>query len=132
MYQQTILVGSLGKDPETRFTPSGTQVTNLNVATNRKYTGSDGQAIKETSWFRVSVWGKQAEACMTYLKKGSDILVEGRLTPDPKTGGPRIFIRQDGTSVATYELLANTVRFLSKKEEQQYGQQQEEDSEPEF
>ena len=132
MYQQTILVGSLGKDPETRFTPSGTQVTNLNVATNRKYTGSDGQAIKETSWFRVSVWGKQAEACMTYLKKGSAILVEGRLTPDPKTGGPRIFIRQDGTSGATYELLANTVRFLSKKEEQQYGQQQEEDSEPEF
>ena len=132
MYQQTILVGSLGKDPETRFTPSGTQVTNLNVATNRKYTGSDGQAIKETSWFRVSVWGKQAEACMTYLKKGSAILVEGRLTPDPKTGGPRIFIRQDGTSGATYELSANTVRFLSKKEEQQYGQQQEEDSEPEF
>ena len=53
MYQQIIIVGNLGKDPEMRYTPSGTPVTSMNVATNRKYTGSDGQVVKETTWFRV-------------------------------------------------------------------------------
>jgi single-strand DNA-binding protein len=116
MYQQIIIVGNLGRDPEMRYTPSGTQVTSLNVATNRKYTGSDGQLVKETTWFRVSVFGKQAEACAQYLKKGSAVLVEGRLTPDKQTGGPRTYTRQDGTVGATYELFANTVRFMSGRE----------------
>lgn len=116
MYQQIIIVGNLGRDPEMRFTPSGTQVTSLNVATNRKYTGSDGQLVKETTWFRVSVFGKQAEACAQYLKKGSAVLVEGRLTPDKQTGGPRTYQRQDGSVGATYEIFANTVRFMSGRE----------------
>lgn len=116
MYQQIIIVGNLGRDPEMRFTPSGTQVTSLNVATNRKYTGSDGQLVKETTWFRVSVFGKQAEACAQYLKKGSAVLVEGRLTPDKQTGGPRTYQRQDGSVGATYEIFANTVRFMSSRE----------------
>ena len=79
MYQQLIIVGNLGKDPEMRYTPSGTPVTSLSVATNRKYTGSDGQVVKETTWFRVSVFGKSAETAAQYLKKGSAVLVEGRL-----------------------------------------------------
>jgi hypothetical protein len=69
MYQKLIIVGNLGKDPEMRYAPNGDAVTNLNVATNRKYTDKGGQVVKETTWFRVSVWGKQAEACNTYLKK---------------------------------------------------------------
>ncbi|HLF25244.1 MAG TPA: single-stranded DNA-binding protein [Anaerolineae bacterium] len=117
MYHQIIIVGNLGRDPEMRYTPSGTPVTSFNVATNRKYTGSDGQAVKETTWFRVSVFGKQAEACAQYLKKGSPCLVEGRLTPDLQSGGPRIFQRQDGTSGANFEVFANTVRFLSSRAE---------------
>ncbi len=116
MYQQIVIVGNLGRDPEMRYTPSGTPVTSLSVATNRKYTGSDGQVVKETTWFRVSVFGKAAETCAQYLKKGSAVLVEGRLTPDKNSGGPRIFQRQDGTSGATYEIVANTVRFLSSRE----------------
>ncbi len=116
MYQQIIIVGNLGRDPEMRYTPSGTPVTSLNVATNRKYTGSDGQVVKETTWFRVSVFGKQAEACAQYLKKGSSVLVEGRLQSDPKTGGPRVFNRQDGTMGASFEIFANTVRFMSGRE----------------
>jgi len=117
MYQQIVIVGNLGRDPEMRYTPSGTPVTSLNVATNRKYTGSDGQVVKETTWFRVSVFGKSAETCAQYLKKGSSVLVEGRLTPDKQSGGPRIWQKQDGTWGGTYEVFANTVRFLSSKAE---------------
>ena len=116
MYQSTTIVGNLGKDPEMRYTPSGTPVTSMNVATNRKYTGSDGQVVKETIWFRVSVFGKQAEACAQYLKKGSTVLVEGRLQSDLKTGGPRTFTRQDGTLGTNFEIAANTVRFMSSRE----------------
>ena len=116
MYQQIVVVGNLGRDPEMRYTASGTPVTSLSVATNRKYTGSDGQVVKETTWFRVSVFGKQAEACAQYLKKGSSVLVEGRLTPDAQTGGPRMWTRQDGTTGANFEIAANTVRFLSTRE----------------
>ena len=117
MYQQIIIVGNLGRDPEMRYTPSGTPVTSLSVATNRKYTGSDGQVVKETTWFRVSVFGKSAETCAQYLKKGSAVLVEGRLTPDKNSGGPRVYQRPDGTMGATYEVFANTVRFLSGRGE---------------
>jgi single-strand DNA-binding protein len=117
MYQQLIIVGNLGKDPEMRYTPSGTPVTSLSVATNRKYTGSDGQVVKETTWFRVSVFGKSAETAAQYLKKGSPVLVEGRLTPDKASGGPRVYTRPDGTMGATYEVFANTVRFLSSRGE---------------
>ena len=115
MYQNLIIVGNLGRDPEMRYTPSGQAVTNFNVATNRKYTASDGNQVKETTWFRVSTWGKTAEVCNQYLKKGSRVLVEGRLNPDPSTGGPRIWTRQDGTSAASYELTANQVRFLTTR-----------------
>jgi len=71
MYQKIIIVGNLGRDPEMRYTPSGQAVTNFSVATNRQYTGSDGQLVKETIWFRVSVWGKQAETSNQYLRRGS-------------------------------------------------------------
>ena len=115
MYQNLIIVGNLGRDPEMRYTPSGQAVTNFNVATNRKYTTSDGNQVEETTWFRVSSWGKTAEVCNQYLKKGSKVLVEGRLKPDPDTGSPRTFTRQDGTTGASFELTANQVRFLSTR-----------------
>lgn len=117
MYHTLIIVGNLGKDPEMRYLASGQAVTSLNVATSRQYTGSDGQPVKETIWFRVSVWGKQAESCNQYLKKGSKVLVEGRLVPDSSTGGPRIWTRQDGSPGASFEVTAATVRFLSSRGE---------------
>ncbi len=88
MYQTVIIVGHLGRDPEMRYLPNGQAVTSFSIASGRKYTGSDGQLVDETTWFRISVFGKQAEACNQYLKKGSSVLVEGRLKPDPATGGP--------------------------------------------
>lgn len=111
MFHKVILVGNLGRDPEMRFTPSGQAVTNLNVATNRRYTDSSGEQREETVWFRISVWGKQAEACNQYLSKGRQVLVEGRLVAD-ENGNPRIWNRQDGTPAASFEVNAQTVRFL--------------------
>ena len=115
MYQTIIIVGNVGRDPEMRYTPSGQAVTSFSVATNRQYTNNNGETIKETIWFRVSAWGKTGETCNQYLKKGSKVLVEGRLTADPATGGPRIWTAQDGNARASFEVSAQTVRFLSSR-----------------
>ena len=117
MYHKIILVGNLGRDPEMRYTPSGQQVTSFSMATSEKWTGQDGQVQERTIWWRVSVWGKAAENCNQYLKKGSKVLVEGRMTPDAKTGNPRIWTRQDGTPSASYEVTGLTVKFLSSRGE---------------
>lgn len=109
-----IIVGNLGRDPEMRYTSSGKPVTDFSVAVNRQYTGANGQTVKDVIWFKVSAWGKQAEACYTYLKKGAKVLVEGRLDYDPKTGGPKTW-GQDGAYHTGFALVAQTVRFLSAK-----------------
>ena len=108
MYAKIIIIGNLGSNPEQRFTPSGDPVTTFSVATSRKYGEKD-----ETTWFRVSVWGKQAESCNTYLSKGSKVLVEGRLKAEPN-----VYQRKDGTWASSYEITAETVRFLTAKGEQ--------------
>ena len=114
-FHTIIIVGNLGRDPEMRYAPNGNAVTSLSVASNRQYTDSSGQKVKETTWFRVSVWGKQAENVNTYLQKGSSVLIEGELRPDKETGNPRTFTRADGSTGASYEVNARTVRFLSTK-----------------
>ncbi len=116
-FHTIILVGNLGRDPEMRYTPSGQAVTNFSVAVNDGYTNSQGDKVDRTIWVRVTTWGKQAETCNQYLKKGRKVLVEGRLVPDPNTGGPRIWNRQDGTPSASFEVSASVVRFLSSKGE---------------
>ena len=119
MYQKMTIVGNLGRDPEMRYTPSGQAVTNLNVATNYSYTNNNGERIKETTWFRISVWGKQAESSNQYLRSGSKVLVEGRMNQDKATGGPRIWTKGDGSSGASYEITAQRVVFLSSRQEDQ-------------
>jgi single-strand DNA-binding protein len=117
MYQKIVLVGNLGTDPEMRYMPNGTAVTNFNVATNRGWTDrASGEQRKETTWFRVTVWGQQAETANQYLSKGRLVLVEGRLRPDPQTGGPKLWSGQDGTMRASFELTAETVRFIGGRE----------------
>jgi single-strand DNA-binding protein len=117
MFHTIIIVGNVGKDPEMRYTPSGQAVTSFSVATNRQYTTGGGEQVKETVWFRVTTWGKQAEICNQYLRKGSKVLIEGRLTPDKATGGPRVWSKQDGSTGASFEVTAGTVRFLSSRGE---------------
>jgi len=122
MYHKVILVGNLGRDPEMRYTPSGSAVCNFSMATSENWTGQDGSKQERTIWWRVGVFGKMGEACNTYLKKGSKVLVEGRMNADPKTGNPRTFTRQDGTVGASFEVTAAAVKFLSSRAESGGGQ----------
>lgn len=122
MYHTLIIVGNVGKDPEMRYTPSGQAVTSFSVATNRQYTTGNGEQVKEKIWFRVTTWGKQAEVCNQYVKKGMKVLIEGCLTPDKVTGGPRIWTNKAGAAQSSFEVNASTVRFLSHKEAQAQDQ----------
>lgn len=116
-YQKIIVTGNLGRDPEMRYTPSGQAVTSFSVAVNESYTSANGERIKKTIWFRVTAWGKQAEICNQYLKKGQQVLVDGRMSADPNTGGPKVYTKQDGTVGSSFEITASTVRFLSSRGE---------------
>ncbi len=115
MYQRLVLVGHVGRDPEMRYTPQGTPVTSFSVATNRRYKTADGQQKEETVWFRVTVWNKQAETVNQYVTKGQQVLVEGVLVGD-ESGGPRIWTDKDGKPRASFEVRADNVRFMGKRE----------------
>jgi len=130
MYQKLIFIGNLGRDPEMRYLPNGKAVTNLSVATNRVYNDSNGQKVTETTWFKVNAWGALAETTNQYLRKGSKVLVEGHLNPDPETGGPKIFSRNDGTAGTNYEMTAQRVVFLSSHGEDQAYQSPQQDQFP--
>jgi single-strand DNA-binding protein len=116
MYQKLVIVGNLGQDPEMRYTPDGTPVTSFSVATNRKWNRPDGSQGEETVWFRVTAWRRMAEVCNQYLKKGRQVLVEGALKPG-ENGGPRVWTGNDGLARASYEVTAQTVKFLGTKGE---------------
>ena len=117
MYQKIIIVGNLGGDPELRYFDDGSAVCNFNVATSRKWREQNGNNREETTWFRVTTSGKTAEACKQYLSKGSKVLVEGRLKPDPQTGSPKIWQKGDGSSGASFEIATSDVKFLSSRNE---------------
>ena len=76
---KVIIVGNLGQDPEARFTPQGTAVTNLSIATNESWKNQEGQIQDRTEWHRVVMYGKMAETASEYMRKGSMVYVEGRL-----------------------------------------------------
>lgn len=115
MYHRVVIAGYLGRDPEMRYTPDGTPVTNFSVATTEKWTGKDSQQQERTIWWRVTAWRRQAEICNQYLSKGRPVLVEGRIRPD-ENGNPRVFTRNDGTPGASYEVTADVVKFLGGRE----------------
>jgi single-strand DNA-binding protein len=106
-YQSITILGYLGHDPELHYTPTGAAVANFSVAVDHHWTSSDGTKQKETEWFHVVTWNRLAEACGTYLHKGSPALVVGRL----KT---RSWDGQDGHKHDRTELIAETVQFLSR------------------
>ena len=102
-----IIIGNVGSEPEMRFTPNGNPVTSFRVATNWRYTTSQGERREETEWFRVSVWGRQAESCNQFLSKGRRVYVEGRLRSRNWEG-------QDGQMRTSLEVSANRVIFLDR------------------
>lgn len=105
MYQQVIIVGNLGRDPEMRYTQSGVPVTNFSVAVNERWTGQDGQPVEKTTWFRVTAWKRLGEVCNQYLSKGRQVMVIGTIDASAWTS-------KDGEPRASLELTARTVKFL--------------------
>lgn len=115
MYQSIIIVGRLGRDPEMRVMPNGENVATMSVATDRRFMRGT-EKVNEATWFRVTVFGKQAETIHKLLAKGKLVLVEGRLRTDPATGGPVLYTDKNGKTATQFEIVANNVRFLSAME----------------
>jgi single-strand DNA-binding protein len=107
---KAIIIGNLGKDPEVRYTTGGQAVANFTVATNDRWTDKSGQQQERTEWHRVVVWGKQAENCGQYLKKGRSVYVEGRLQT-------REWTNKEGQKQYTTEIVAVIVQFLGGRGE---------------
>lgn len=105
-----ILVGNLGRDPETRFLPSGEAVANITIATSSKYKNKSGELIEETEWHRVTFFGKLAEIVGQYLKKGRSVYVEGRI----KT---RKYTDKDGVEKYSTDIIANEMQMLGGGEQ---------------
>lgn len=102
---KVILIGTLGKDPEVRTTPSGTKVANFSMATNEKYTDKSGQKVNNTEWHKIVLWKGLAEITERYLKKGSSVCIEGKL----KT---RSWSDQQGQKKYTTEIIADGLQML--------------------
>lgn len=110
---KVILMGAhLGSDASNRFTPTGKQVITFSAASNRQYNTTNGEPAKETTWLHCTVWpvsDAQAEFFVKNLIKGRKVSLEGRLVIDPKTGGPHIWERQDGSKGCSFEVVVNPV-----------------------
>ena len=105
-FNKIIIIGNLGRDPELRYTPQGNAVCNFSVATNEKRRDKAGELQDLTTWFRVTLWGKQAENGSKYLTKGSPVYIEGRLRVDDWTD-------RDGQQRYTLEVHATDMQFIS-------------------
>ncbi len=106
---KAIIVGNLGRDPEVRYTPSGQAVATFTVATNERWTDKSGQPQERTEWHRIVVWGKQAENCGQYLRKGRPVYIEGRIQT-------REWTDKEGQKRYTTEIVANQVQFLGGRD----------------
>lgn len=102
---KVILVGRLGRDPETRYTGGGQAVANFSVATDESYKDKAGERQKRTEWHKIVVWGKQAEIAQQYLKKGSLVFIEGRIQS-------REWQDKEGQKRTSFEIVANNFRML--------------------
>ncbi len=102
-FNKIILVGNLGRDPELKYTPQGTPVCTFSLATNERRKDTQGGEPKDvTTWFRVTLWGKQAETAAQYLQKGRPVYIEGRLRVEEytgKEGGPRYSLEVSATDL---------------------------------
>ncbi len=105
MVNKVILIGNLGRDPETRFTPNGKAVTRFSLATSNTWVNTAGEKQQATEWHTVVAWGKQAEACGQYLEKGRQVYVEGSLRY-------RSYEDKEGKQRHVAEIIAQKVRFL--------------------
>jgi single-strand DNA-binding protein len=115
---KVILIGNLGSDPDTKFTQSGSAVTNLSLATDESYKDkTTGQMVPKTEWHKIVMFNRLAEIAKDYLKKGSKIYIEGRLQT-------RKWQDQSGQDRYSTEIVANELQMLDSKGEGQAPQQQ--------
>ena len=107
---KVILVGNVGKDPETRYTPSGKIVCSFSVAVSRRWKNADGESKEATDWFNIEAWGRLGEICQQYLNKGSLVFVEGRLQTDR--------VEQEGETRFYTKVVASQMQMLDRKPEE--------------
>ena len=127
MFHKVTIIGNLGRDPEMRYTPSGTAVTNFSVATSTRIPKStnpecpdgwkesySGTSWELTTWFRITAWRQLGELCNQYLAKGRTVYVEGELNGTAENGNrsPRVWTGSDGVARASFEVTARTVKFI--------------------
>jgi single-strand DNA-binding protein len=108
---KAILVGRLGRDPETRYTSGGQAVANFTLATDESYKDRSGERQKRTEWHRIVLWGKLAEITQQYLKKGMLVYIEGRIQTRQWED------KRDGQKKSTTEIVANVMRMLTSRAE---------------
>jgi single-strand DNA-binding protein len=113
MFQQLILIGNLGRDPEMRYTAAGEAVTNLNIAVNRRWTREDGQTQEKTVWFHVTFWRRQAEIANQYLNKGSRVLIVGEID------AARPYTDRDGNPRAAIDIRGRELQFMGSRNHDQ-------------
>jgi single-strand DNA-binding protein len=114
MVNKVILIGRLGKDPEVRYTPDGTMVTNFNLATDEQRKDKNGEKIQKTEWHKIVTWGKLAEICGNYLVKGKLVFVEGRIQT-------RSWEDKEGVKRYTTEIIASNMQMLDSKGQNKTG-----------
>jgi single-strand DNA-binding protein len=114
MVNKVILIGRLGKDPEVRYTPDGTMVTNFNLATDEQRKDKNGEKIQRTEWHKIVTWGKLAEICGNYLVKGKLVFVEGRIQT-------RSWEDKEGVKRYTTEIIASNMQMLDSKGQNKTG-----------
>ena len=113
-FNKIILVGNLGRDPELRYTPQGTPDCSFTLATNERRKDKTGETQDQTTWFRVTLWGRQAETASQYLSKGRPVYVEGRLRVEEWTD-------REGRSRFTLEVHATDMQFIGGRGDEPVG-----------
>lgn len=112
MINKAILIGRLGKDPEVRYTPDGQMVTSFGLATDEQWKDKNGEKVQKTEWHNITAWGKLAEICGEYLKKGSLIYVEGKIQSNR-------YEDKDGIKRISYGITISVMKMLGGKQAQE-------------
>jgi len=112
---KVILIGRLGKDPEIRSTPSGTSVARFSLATDEKFTDRNGEKQERTEWHNIVAWGKLAEICGQYLKKGKLVYIDGSIRTDSWDD------KETGQKKYRTEIIASTMKMLDRRGDDEGG-----------
>ena len=114
-FNRIILVGNLGRDPELRYTAQGTPVCTFSIATNERRKDRNGEMQDQTTWFRVTLWNRQAETASQYLQKGRQVYIEGRLRVEE-------YVDRDGKTRQSLEVTATDMQFVGGRADENFSE----------